>query len=118
MNDQNIVDIIAAHRCRERGMVCDEGEVWCDGCREVVNVDDVAAHQLDALRDNGIAVVELPEPDNGRNGQWLDATIFASKNNVFLDVELGQVERWTPSEARTRAAALLAAADYAERDQC
>ena len=53
-------DIIAQHRCRERGMVCDEGELWCDTCKAIVNEGDVAHHQLTALAAAGFAVIKLP----------------------------------------------------------
>lgn len=118
MNDQKIVDIIAAHRCRERGMACDEGEVWCGCCGAVVNVDDVAVHQLNALRANGIAVVELPEPDRG-GGYGDDGVGWGADNNsVFTSggmvYECGE---FSPAQAREIGLWWLAAAEYAEREQ-
>lgn len=61
-----LAEVVEAHRCRERGMVCDEGELWCDTCKAIVNAEEVGAHiqaqwaksctietreQLDALPD-------------------------------------------------------------------
>lgn len=61
-----LAQVVDAHRCRERGMVCDEGELWCDACKVIVNAEEVGAHiqaewvkactiesreQLDALPD-------------------------------------------------------------------
>ncbi len=116
MSNQGIVDIIAAHRCRERGMACDEGEVWCDGCGEVVNVDDVAAHQLNALRGNGIAVVELPEPDgmDGGSPYWGDAWGVRYCKGDGIEFEGHSMGL---SDVKALAANLLAVADYVERDQ-
>lgn len=54
------VVVIDAHRCRERGMVCDEGELWCDTCKAIINESDVSAHQVSQLKAAGYAVVKLP----------------------------------------------------------
>lgn len=82
---------------------------------------DAAYEALDQLRRNGVAVVELPEPDaelphplwalvfddiHADDGQVVTHT----PGGVYRSVE-------TPKQARERAAALLAAADYAEREQ-
>ena len=50
-SDQDIIDTIAAHRGRERGMVCDEGELWCDGCGCIIRDDEWPHHTLAALRE-------------------------------------------------------------------
>lgn len=68
---------------------------------------------LAAIREHH-AIVRLPEPDEGRD-DWCKGTVLTSSGLVYIDVELGQMERYTPSEARAVAAALLAAADAAER---
>lgn len=52
-------EVLDAHRGRERGMVCDEGELWCDACKAIINAEDVSSHQLDALKDAGYKVCEV-----------------------------------------------------------
>lgn len=54
----NPAGIIAAHRCRERGMVCDEGELWCDGCGCIIKADHWPEHLLAALRRSGFQITE------------------------------------------------------------
>lgn len=52
-------DVLDAHRGRERGMVCDEGELWCDSCKAIINADDVSAHQIAELKAAGYKVMEV-----------------------------------------------------------
>ncbi|UZF57687.1 hypothetical protein LH935_06795 [Gordonia polyisoprenivorans] len=85
---------------------------------------DFAAHVLDALSANGVAVVEKPEPDETEDGvtDWECApyrisTLEAYPGEVF-PAYLGEPEEpLTPQGARELAAALLAAADAAERGE-
>lgn len=99
-------EVIEAHRCRERGMVCDEGELWCDTCKAVVNESDVSVHQLAQLQAAGYAVVELP--------QHLPSAGVSADGDLVRDQSWSSVRRDYPGSARHRAAALLAAADAAE----
>ena len=61
----------------------------------------------------GIAVVELPEPDEGL-GQ---PNYVAMPGTVFVELGPGEPIPLSPGVARSVAAALLAAADRVERDQ-
>ena len=66
----------------------------------------------------GIAVVELPTPDEGRD-DWLDGTVFirwdTPKTVIAIEQDPGTPIYVTPGYARQFAAALLAAAQAAER---
>lgn len=69
----------------------------------------------------GIAVVELPGPDDGRD-DWLDATVRTGLSkgcprSVDVELDPGAVIGLSVEYARDLAAALLAAAEYAEREQ-
>ena len=71
-------------------------------------------HLADAiLAIPGIAVVELPEPDEGL-GQ---PNYVAMPGTVFVELGPGEPIPLSPGVARVVAAALLAAADRVERDQ-
>ena len=71
-------------------------------------------HVADAiLAIPGIAVVELPEPDEGL-GQ---PNYVAMPGTVFVELGPGEPIPLSPGVARVVAAALLAAADRVERDQ-
>lgn len=119
MSDQDIIDLIAAHRGRERGMVCDEGELWCDGCGCIIRDDEWPHHTLTALRER-YAVVELPTGETLSCGRLGMCTQFDAPNDIggVSGMHGGTVSdsesEWTPDEARSLAAALLAAADKAE----
>lgn len=68
----------------------------------------------------GIAVVELPEPDKGRDGTWIDSrvTVYSTDApSVRLSPSKYDAFILPTGKARDLAAALLAAADFAERDQ-
>jgi hypothetical protein len=39
-----LAEVAEAHRGRERGMVCDEGELWCDACKAIVDADEIGTH--------------------------------------------------------------------------
>jgi hypothetical protein len=88
--------------------------------------DDDVAYEAAAIRDRiepplrsaGYAVATLPKPDYGPDGSgqygWSAqiAPVSASDERVWMeDTDM------EPHEAQELAAALLAAADYAERDQ-
>lgn len=109
-------------------------EVIAEALREVhehvdvpdgADLADIAAKvALDVLRGNGFAVVEKPEPDETEDGvtDWECApyrisTLEAYPGEVF-PAYLGEPEEpLTPQGARELAAALLAAADAAERGE-
>lgn len=116
-DDPIIIDIIAEHRCRQRGMVCDEGEVWCDACKCIVNADNWAAHMLTALRRKGVAVVQLPEV-LGQSS--ISGRQYFPAGHVYCvyPQKCRQVSVFgkclTTETARALAAALLAAANHAD----
>lgn len=62
----------------------------------------------------GIAVVELPEPERPRVGRyiWMDDLVTVNSGAIDLDYQ-----SISATDARDLAAALLAAAEYAEREQ-
>ena len=70
----------------------------------------------------GIAVVELPEPSEFAD-MWLHGNVHAASPSthpgtpVALEIDPGSPVCFSIEYARDLAAALLAAADYAERDQ-
>lgn len=70
----------------------------------------------------GIAVVELPEPSEFAD-MWLHGDVHVASPSthpgtpVALEIDPGSPVYFTVEYARDLAAALLAAADYAERDQ-
>lgn len=113
-------EVIDAHRCRERGMVCDEGELWCDTCRAIVNESDVSAHQVSQLKAAGYAVVELPKSDglddDGQEYFGNDLSIRVDHTGRRPDHPRLYINgRPTePGVAREDASELLAAADAAE----
>lgn len=79
--------------------------------------DAVIAESLRA----GYAIVALPEPDEGRH-DWLDATVRVGPDREprTVDIEMDRsshVVGVSTEFARDLAAALLAAADVAEREQ-
>jgi hypothetical protein len=112
MTDQRVIDIIAAHRGRERGMVCDEGELWCDACESVIRDGDWAAHVVEALSVQRIAIVELPPGEVGTD-VWANQ---AGGVTLRHDTD-GLVSNFTMARARRIAAALLAAAQKAEESK-
>ena len=69
----------------------------------------------------GIAVVELPGPDDGRD-DWLDTVVRTGLSkgcprSVDVELDPGTVIGLSVEYARDLAAALLAAAEHAERGQ-
>lgn len=75
---------------------------------------------LTGLRTAGYTIVELPAPDEGRD-DWLDATVRAGLSkgcprSVNVELDPGEVFVLSVEYARDLAAALLAAADYAEKE--
>ena len=80
-----------------------------------------ARHVADAiLAIPGVAVVEIPEPDKGRDDAWIDSrvTVYSTDApSVRLSPTKYDAFILPTDRARDLAAALLAAADYLERDQ-
>lgn len=81
-----------------------------------------ATHVLASLKAARIAVVELPEPTYGPDGEGQYAWKSGAPSNITATPdEYGCWSVWdedcqmTPDEARDTAAALLAAADCAEK---
>ena len=73
---------------------------------------------LTGLRAAGYTIVELPEPDEGRD-DWLDGGVHLTHDGYVMHEEDddGGHTCYTAGEARTLAAALLAAVAVAEREQ-
>lgn len=83
--------------------------------------DSLADATLTAIRERH-AIVELPEPDNDRADSWADSSVHLFRPahgpvSIYLEVEPGEPQPLRVNDARTIAAALLAAADAAERAQ-
>lgn len=97
----------------------------CVKCNRHFNrIAEFAAHQLDALKAAGYAVVELPMPDNDNSLAWSAFDIFEVSVWGPLLVQIGTSDTdWAPGEpiaaavARAYGLALLAAADAAEVDR-
>lgn len=93
-----------------------------DWCGNPINWADMSEGHRECYRGDadailtipGIAVVELPEPERPRVGRciWLDDLVTVNSGDIDLDYQ-----SISATDARDLAAALLAAADYAERDQ-
>ncbi len=83
--------------------------------------DAYSHHVADAvladLRAAGYAIVELPEPDEGRD-DWLDGLVYLTHDGYVMHEEDddGGHTCYTAGEARDLAAALLAAAECAEKE--
>ena len=99
----------------------DAGREEC-GCGHQGNAT-YREHLADAiLAIPGIAVVELPEPSEFAD-MWLHGDVWAASPSthpgipVALEIDPGSPVYFSVEYARDLAAALLAAADYAERDQ-
>jgi len=92
---------------------CGCGNQGCASYRE-----HLADAVLADLRAAGYAIVELPKPDEGRD-DWLDGGVHLTHDGYVMHEEDddGGHTCYTAGEARDLAAALLAAAEYAERDQ-
>lgn len=86
-------------------------------CRCGRQVEDYPAHVLDALSAGGFAVVELPR-EHGDDEPWPEFwgpwTTYAVTPNGLVRTDEG-VPWMKPDDARAEAAALLAAADAADR---
>jgi hypothetical protein len=107
--------------CSDQPMCCSCQEGCCDGQGWMLTMtpDEHLDHIADAiLALPGIAVVELPEP-SGAVRCW-PALVGGEPESVYRagdEVVVSGGLRLYVDEARDLAAALLAAADYAERDQ-
>lgn len=86
-------------------------------------IADVALTIVNALKAEGYAVVELPEPncatdelESHESAAWIDLTLGAESVSVVDDEVAMTADAgfYAPAEARKIAAALLAAADAAE----
>lgn len=77
-------------------------------------VESASAYIADAiLALPGIAVVELPEPERPRVGRyiWMDDLVTVNSGAIDLDYQ-----SISATDARDLAAALLAAAEYTEKE--
>ena len=111
MSDQDIANVIAAHH--PLGLVCRCGE-------DTLSTNGWARHVLAALRERN-AIVELPKPTvNGPHLEWrrlcFEAVVWTIPGGHIMiqNIEPGDL---MPSNARDVAAAILAAADVADRSE-
>lgn len=127
LNGEGIIDIVAeAVEDAERS--CGTGEYRQIATHALRTLREACAViPLDKLRSDGVALIELPEPDNGgpdADGQvWFDEYTFRAdatgrphQRRIVTDYGLGREYRteMSPARARVIAAALWAAADAAE----
>lgn len=102
-----------------RDRIADNASDWLSDNFHAYLTADVAQHLADAiLAIPGIAVVELPEPAEAVRC-W-PVVVGGEPESVYLaqgEVVVSGGLRLYTDEARDLAAALLAAADYAERNQ-
>ncbi|QDF18009.1 hypothetical protein SEA_CLARK_60 [Gordonia phage Clark] len=120
MTTPNLEQIIAAHPYRINAQ-----RVWC-ACGwdaypdETPNgMDAHAAHVVAAIRDSGLTVIALPEPtgsdDTGRH-EWLNGEVYVGgPGNGRVRCYL-EDPRMSDDEAADLGAALIAAAQVAERN--
>ena len=112
-----IADVLLAHAENDAGPDCTCGWEW-EGYG--LWKDSYASHVADAiLALPGIAVVELPEP--AAAVRCWPVLVGGEPESLYLtpdgEVVVSGSLRLYADEARDLAAALLAAAEYAERDQ-
>ena len=107
--------------CSDQSMCCSCQEGCCDeqGWMLTMTPDEHLDHIADAiLAIPGIAVVELPEPAEA--GRCWPVLVGGEPESLYLSqgeiVISGNLRLYT-DEATSLAAALLAAADYAERER-
>lgn len=62
--------LIDEHRGRERGMVCDEGELWCDGCKVVIRADDWAGHLVQVIHAAGYSILRPVTAEEEAANVW------------------------------------------------
>ena len=110
-------DIIAAHRGQH---ATNKTDLWTacrcgDGVR-YYNPAEHARHVLAALKAAGYEVVQLPAPTRhtDNTAQW-DGLYWSVIRNVGVVIsDVAHLQSFAPDEARSLAAALLAAANAAE----
>ena len=97
---------------------------WIDSMGGLDNIhyifgDDVSG-LMQAFRDEGLLAPDLPEPDVIRPGSrmkfWFDENIYAYEGSGRVRVIADDV-RFTVDEAREHALSVLAACEYAEKEQ-
>lgn len=109
-------EVLAAHRSY---YVHGDDSDRCSGCDWKGNgCDEFEAHQLDALKVAGYAVVELPKSDGlDDDGQEIFGDFarvdHTAKGTDYPVIYLGSLPT-APANARREAAIILAAADAAE----
>ena len=81
--------------------------------------DDVSG-LIQAFRDEGLLAPDLPEPDvirpGNRTKSWFDENICAHEGSGKVRV-IADDARFTVDEAREHALSVLAACEYAEKEQ-
>jgi len=111
--------------CTDQPMCCACQEGCSDAQGHMLAMDPLLHddHIADAiLALPGIAVVELPEPSEFAD-MWLHGNVHAASPSthpgtpVALEIDPGSPVCFSIEYARDLAAALLAAAEYAEREQ-
>ena len=124
MSELTPADVITLHRYRTQDHCTIDGNAycWCGWSTPIIGTHKSALELhatplLDALRANGFAVVELPrehEDDEPWPEFWGPWTTYAVTPNGLVRTDEG-VPWMKPDDARAEAAALLAAADAADR---
>lgn len=109
-----LTDILTAHRGEERGFL-DEGQLWCATCKAKFDEDAWPAHVEADIQEARIMLVELPEPVVGMDWDWCVVLPPHPRDGVVIDDLVTESGLLTAAEARSKAAALLAAAVEAER---
>lgn len=108
-----IAVVLNGHSETDLGPDCACGWTW----EGYGHADHVADAVVADLRAAGYAIVELPEPDEGRD-DWLDGRVHLTHDGYVMHEEDddGGHTCYTAGEARDLAAALVAAADCAEKE--
>jgi|SRR5699024_7207474 len=85
------------------------------------DVDEAIDHLADneayvtALKTAGLLMPDLPEPGNNHSPSW--GVVHLDKKKQVIKIGINGVMARTPETAREWAYGLLAAADYAEKEQ-
>ena len=92
---------------------------WIDSMGGLSNINHIYGDDLSlliyTLRDAGLLMPDLPEPGNNHSPSW--GVVHLDKKKQVIKIGINGVLARTPKVAREWAYGLLAAADYAEKEQ-